>query len=265
MIPIPVNPDSIGDPNQTPVVYIGAEAGKALGIRDSSPPSPAQHPGQVDLDEVRRRYARYKATWTDRMVDHAMAAACAADAADDVPALLADLDAAREALRQAQIDQAVFDNVVELGRKDHRRVQELEAVLAETSAERDQLRYERRLLGMARRVLDLAAEGGHHGYDEDYIRNQARDIAQRIVDEIGHPATDEPALGPSFREQLAAADAERDRMRPVVEAARALREQQRRDVLEYGATLADRTEAFRLVREAFAAAVDSYETQEGTE
>lgn len=31
MIPIPINPDSIGDPNQTPVVYIG-DAGEALGI-----------------------------------------------------------------------------------------------------------------------------------------------------------------------------------------------------------------------------------------
>jgi hypothetical protein len=29
---IPINPEAIGDPNQTPVVYLGEEAGKALGI-----------------------------------------------------------------------------------------------------------------------------------------------------------------------------------------------------------------------------------------
>jgi len=30
---IPINPEAIGDPNQTPVVYLGEENGKALGIR----------------------------------------------------------------------------------------------------------------------------------------------------------------------------------------------------------------------------------------
>lgn len=30
---IPINPEAIGDPNQTPVVYLGEEAGKVLGIR----------------------------------------------------------------------------------------------------------------------------------------------------------------------------------------------------------------------------------------
>jgi hypothetical protein len=95
------------------------------------------------------------------------------------------------------------------------------AALEEAQRERDELRYERRLLGMARRVLDLAAEGGHLGYDVDYIRNQAADVAQRIVDEIGHPATDEPALGPSFREQLAAARADAERIREERDAARA--------------------------------------------
>jgi len=29
---IPINPEAIGDPNQTPVVYLGEENGRALGI-----------------------------------------------------------------------------------------------------------------------------------------------------------------------------------------------------------------------------------------
>lgn len=136
---IPINPDSIGDPNQTPVVYIG-DAGEVLGIQDRS----VQHPtGQVDLDEVRRlaraatpgpwRYNPEKA-WhlptdlplrrngeefvgagpVDAMIciaatgpaDHPQSVAdaryiAAADPAT-VLALLADLDAAREALRRAE-------------------------------------------------------------------------------------------------------------------------------------------------------------------
>lgn len=84
----------------------------------------------------------------------------------------------------------------------------------EARAERDQLRYERRLLGFARMTLDLVAASEPDRWA--YARRQAEDIAQRIVDEIGHPVTDEDALGPSFREQIAA-------MRPVVEAARSWR------------------------------------------
>lgn len=68
-------------------------------------------------------------------------------------------------------------------------------------AEAEQLRYERRLLGVARRTLDLVAAGGPDRWDE--MRNEAEDVAQRIVDEIGHPVTDEPALGPSYRDKLA--------------------------------------------------------------
>lgn len=73
----------------------------------------------------------------------------------------------------------------------------------------EEARYERRLLGMARRVLDLVADGERHGYDAGYIRHQAADVAQRIVDEIGHPVTDEPALGPSLRAEVDRLTAER--------------------------------------------------------
>lgn len=65
-----------------------------------------------------------------------------------------------------------------------------------------QLRYERRLLGFARMTLDLVAAGGPDRREQ--ARREAEDIAQRIVDEIGHTVTDEDALGPSYREQIAA-------------------------------------------------------------
>ena len=35
---IPINPDSIGDPNTTPVVYVGEEVGEVLGIRQRDEP-----------------------------------------------------------------------------------------------------------------------------------------------------------------------------------------------------------------------------------
>lgn len=59
------------------------------------------------------------------------------------------------------------------------------------------LRYERRLLGMARRTLDLVAAGDMPRWAA--MRAEAEDVAQRIVDEIGHPVTDEEAIGPGLR------------------------------------------------------------------
>ena len=79
-------------------------------------------------------------------------------------------------------------------------------------AERDQLRYERCLLATARITLDLVASGQATWLE---IRTAAEDVAQRIVDEIGHSVTDEPALGPSFREEI-------DRLRAAVERVRKL-------------------------------------------
>ncbi len=55
----------------------------------------------------------------------------------------------------------------------------------------EQLRYERRLLGAARMTLDLVAAGDSSRWEQ--ARREAEDLAQRIVDEIGHPVTDEPA------------------------------------------------------------------------
>lgn len=77
---------------------------------------------------------------------------------------------------------------------------ETRMTIEEITAERDQLRYERHLLGIARMTLDLVAAAGPERWDE--IRASAEDVAQRIVDEIGHPVTDEPALGPNFRHQI---------------------------------------------------------------
>jgi hypothetical protein len=64
----------------------------------------------------------------------------------------------------------------------------------------ERLRYERRLLGVARMTLDLVAAGDQTRWER--MRSEAGDVAQMIVDEIGHPVTDEPALGPSFRERI---------------------------------------------------------------
>jgi hypothetical protein len=44
-----VNPEAIGDPNQTPVVYLGEENGKALNI--------PQRPSRPGTEEERRREA----------------------------------------------------------------------------------------------------------------------------------------------------------------------------------------------------------------
>jgi hypothetical protein len=75
---------------------------------------------------------------------------------------------------------------------------------ASLEAEVRQLRYERQLLGHARRLLDEVAESGGRAPSAMFgLRERAADIAQRIVDEIGHPVTDEPALGPGMRDQLA--------------------------------------------------------------
>jgi hypothetical protein len=71
---------------------------------------------------------------------------------------------------------------------------------AELLAEVEQLRYERRLLGSARMTLDLVASGPPDRWE--YARREAEDIAQRIVDEIGHPVTSEDALGPDMRQQI---------------------------------------------------------------
>lgn len=68
-------------------------------------------------------------------------------------------------------------------------------------AEVEQLKYERRLLGACRRHLDEIADPEGR-YTVDAVKT-AGDLAQRIVDEIGHSVTDEPALGPEFRERIA--------------------------------------------------------------
>lgn len=73
----------------------------------------------------------------------------------------------------------------------------------EAEAERDQLRYERQLLFAARMVLDQVAFGSRADwFNSEQISAGAEDVAQRIVDEIGHSVTDEPALGPTFRVEI---------------------------------------------------------------
>lgn len=235
---IPVNPSAIGDPNQTPVVYIG-DAGKALGIPErrenvsdeirlntarpirpvaaactQSTPSPAQRPdGQtVDLDEVRRR-----------------------------------VEAATPGPWDVIRDPSDEDNTI------------IRAVAGWFEA------YGQRQYGV-RYVAELA-EGNPTEADAEFIAAARTDIPALLADlgaarqERDEARATLSIVEANFRE----ADAERELMRPVLEAARALRAQQRRDVIRYGATLDDlaaRGEEFRQVREAFATAVDTYETQE---
>lgn len=86
---------------------------------------------------------------------------------------------------------------------------------ADTIAElRDQIRqltYERSLLTAARDVLDLVADLTMPVTDHTSAR--AGVIAERIADEIGHLFSDEPALGPDMRDQLARVKALTDWMR----------------------------------------------------
>jgi len=65
-------------------------------------------------------------------------------------------------------------------------------------------------------TLDLIAAGDESRWPQ--ARAEAEDLAQRIVDEIGHPATDEPALGPTYREQIAALQAENTELRAALAA-----------------------------------------------
>lgn len=80
----------------------------------------------------------------------------------------------------------------------------------------DQLLYERRLLGFARRTLDAVADPDKRYTSDPVVHErligEAADVAQRIVDEIGHPATDEDAAGPSLRAEVARLQAVVDRV-----------------------------------------------------
>lgn len=82
-------------------------------------------------------------------------------------------------------------------------------------AQVEQLRYERRLLGVARMTMDLIAAGTPDRWER--MRAEAEDVAQRIVDEIGHSVTDEPALGPDLRKENAELRAEVENLRRTFE------------------------------------------------
>lgn len=69
---------------------------------------------------------------------------------------------------------------------------------------------QRRLLSISRMVFDHIAEGR-----PVLTREEAADLAQRIVDEIGHSVTEEPALGPTFRVEIDQLKATIDRVRAV--------------------------------------------------
>lgn len=66
--------------------------------------------------------------------------------------------------------------------------------------QRDRARYERTLLHQARILLDTITTD--HDIP-DHVRDRAAEIAQRITDETGDPATGEPPYGPHLRYAVA--------------------------------------------------------------
>jgi hypothetical protein len=125
---------------------------------------------------------------------------------NELRAALEESEAKRERLMDAS------QLLVELAGQLHMGLAEAKAARIKAEQEAKQLRYERQLLGFARMTLDLIAAGDSSRWDQ--VRAEAEDIAQRIVDEIGHPVTDEPALGPSFRATI---ERVKDAIRPLVE------------------------------------------------
>lgn len=69
-----------------------------------------------------------------------------------------------------------------------------------------------RHLAATRAVLDALAQDGRLVPADEYAA-----LTRRIVDEIGHPVTDEPALGPGLREQIAGLTADNTRLRQQIE------------------------------------------------
>jgi len=205
------------------------------------------------LDAAERRSERFMARLSGKQ--EGSAALVGNLSAMDVPDLLAHI---RWQAGVIAANHEGADYAEELLTKQRAEVERVSRDLAETRAEAEQLRYERRLLGACRRHLDEIADPEGR-YTVEAVKT-AGDLAQRIVDEIGHPVTDEPALGPEFRERIAELERElewavaerdhalkqikkpdyeklvgaylagaepvalqRERMRPVVEAAKAWR------------------------------------------
>jgi hypothetical protein len=81
------------------------------------------------------------------------------------------------------------------------------AALRASQAEVERLR---RLCGVARMTMDALAVMPTPLHSEAAIREEAGRVAQRIVDEVGHSVTDEPALGPELRDENARLLAELD-------------------------------------------------------
>jgi len=112
----------------------------------------------------------------------------------DVPALVAEVVRLRESLdpgKSAAIIDAMFSEANRLGRQQYSSSHALTYLVAEVERLRE-TEDATRLLGVARMALGRAAVYPTPTHSADAIRKECADVAQRIVDLIGHPVTDEP-------------------------------------------------------------------------
>lgn len=206
---------------------------------ESSPPSPAQRPDGHDvcLDRMQaligeREYVCTLLAGHDQHTQYGTGTTWVHGPAD---AALADLDAARQERDEARATLSI-----------------VEANFRELEAERDQSEAQ------AGRLADHIAKLGAQLAEMDQRVDQA-ELEAHVASEVNRAFRD--AQGQQFallaqeigrRER---AEAERDRMRPVVEAARAWRK------ALFDGTRRDAVDAEYLTMRA----VDTYETQEGTD
>jgi hypothetical protein len=121
---IPINPEAIGDPNQTPVVYLGEEVGRALGIRQRAPESSSP----LDLEAIRARYDDYceRSLNEDDVFDAAM------QCADDVSALLTALEEAQRERDDLRRKVADYESAITWDVTCFRCAAQLDALYADT-------------------------------------------------------------------------------------------------------------------------------------
>jgi hypothetical protein len=142
---IPINPEAIGDPNQTPVVYLGEEAGKAFGIPQRVQPDPSSPLDldalkalcdAADLDKYALAYVGDYIADVDSPATNALAEPIERLLAA-VPALLAALDEARRELAETEDGLSVQ---IRNNTRMEARAQKAESALAAARADAERIR-----------------------------------------------------------------------------------------------------------------------------